>query len=140
MFSNAQILSAVLNKWAQPLIKTLLSGKFQSIGFVQGIENKVRSMGWVSPNWSLTAELSPIMEGVTGSIITPVLNKYLSSLEDASIPQMAHDIVDNALKNGKIELLEGKIIIEREDLENLKKLLNYNLPFKEEEIYHVKEN
>lgn len=139
MFTNAQILSAVLNKWAQPLIKTVLSGKFQSIGLVQGLENKIRSIGWVSPNWSLTAELSPIMEGVTGSILAPMLNRYLSTVDDGSIPKMAHDIVDIALKNGKLELLEGKIIIEREDLENLKKLLTYNLPYKEEEIYKVKE-
>ena len=137
MYTNAQILSAVINKWSQPLIKTLLGGKVQSLGFIQAIENKVRSMGWVSPNWSMMAELSPIMEGITGSIITPVLNKYLSMVDDASIPQMAHDIVDEALKQGKLSILEGKVELETEDLIELKNLLNYNLPIKEGQTYKV---
>ena len=137
MFTNAQILSAVINKWSQPLIKTLLGSKVQSLGFIQALENKVRSMGWVSPNWSMMAELSPIMEGVTGSIMTPILNKYLSMVDDASIPQMAHDIVDEALKQGKLSILEGKIELETEDLIELKNLLNYNLPIKEGQTYKV---
>lgn len=137
MYTNAQILSAVINKWSQPLIKTLLSGKIQSIGFVQGLENKIRSMGWVSPNYSLINDLSPIMESVTGSIVAPMLNKYLSQIDDASIPQMAHDIVDEALKNGKLSLMEGKVELETEDLIELKNLLNYNLPIKEGQTYKV---
>ena len=137
MYTNAQILSAVINKWSQPLIKTLLGSKVQSLGFIQALENKVRSMGWVSPNWSMMAELSPIMEGVTGSIMTPVLNKYLSMVDDASIPQMAHDIVDEALKQGKLSILEGKVELETEDLIELKNLLNYNLPIKEGQTYKV---
>lgn len=137
MYTNAQILSAVINKWSQPLIKTLLGSKVQSIGFIQALENKVKSSGWVSPNWSMMAELSPIMESVTGSIMAPVLNKYLSMVDDASIPQMAHDIVDEALKQGKLSILEGKIELETEDLIELKNLLNYNLPIKEGQTYKV---
>lgn len=137
MYTNAQILSAVINKWSQPLIKTLLGSKVQSIGFIQALENKVKSSGWVSPNWSMMAELSPIMESVTGSIMAPVLNKYLSMVDDASIPQMAHDIVDEALKQGKLSILEGKIELETEDLIELKNLLNYNLPIKEGQAYKV---
>jgi hypothetical protein len=109
----------------------------QSIGFIQALENKVKSSGWVSSNWSMMAELSPIMESVTGSIMAPVLNKYLSMVDDASIPQMAHDIVDEALKQGKLSILEGKIELETEDLIELKNLLNYNLPIKEGQTYRV---
>lgn len=135
MYTNAQILSAVINKWAQPLIKTLLAGRIQSIGFLQNIEAKVKSSGWVSPNWSLMQDLSPIMEGVTGSIVTPVLSKYLSMVDDASIPKMAHDIVDEALKQGKISLIGFEF--ETEDLIELKQLLNYNLPVTDEQGYKV---
>jgi hypothetical protein len=135
--SNAKILSAILNKWAQPLIKTLLAGKVQSIGFLQNLESKVKSTGWVSPNWSLMQDLSPIMEGVTGSLITPMLSKYLSMVDDASIPKMAHDIVDEALKQGKLSIMEGKVELETEDLIELKNLLNYNLPMREEQTYKV---
>jgi hypothetical protein len=137
MYTNAQILSAVINKWAQPLIKTLLAGKVQSISFLQNIEAKVKSTGWVSPNWSLMQDLSPIMEGITGSLITPMLSKYLSMVDDASIPKMAHDIVDEALKQGKLSIMEGKVELETEDLIELKNLLNYNLPMREEQTYKV---
>lgn len=137
MYTNAQILSAVINKWAQPLIKTILAGKVQSIGFLQNLESKVKSTGWVSPNWSLMQDLSPIMEGITGSLITPMLSKYLSMVDDASIPKMAHDIVDEALKQGKLSIMEGKVELETEDLIELKNLLNYNLPMREEQTYKV---
>jgi hypothetical protein len=137
MYTNAQILSAVINKWAQPLIKTLLAGKVQSIGFLQNLESKVKSTGWVSPNWSLMQDLSPIMEGITGSLVTPMLSKYLSMVDDASIPKMAHDIVDEALKQGKLSIMEGKVELETEDLIELKNLLNYNLPMREEQAYKV---
>jgi hypothetical protein len=137
MYTNAQILSAVINKWAQPLIKTLLAGKVQSIGFLQNLESKVKSTGWVSPNWSLMQDLSPIMEGITGSLVTPMLSKYLSMVDDASIPKMAHDIVDEALKQGKLSIMEGKVELETEDLIELKNLLNYNLPMREEQTYKV---
>jgi hypothetical protein len=137
MYTNAQILSAVINKWVQPVIRTFLQGKVQSLGFLQNIEAKVKSTGWVSPNWSLMQDLSPIMEGVTGSIVTPVLSKYLSMVDDASIPKMAHDIVDEALKQGKLSILEGKVELETEDLIELKQLLNYNLPVTDEQGYKV---
>lgn len=137
MFTNAQILSAVINKWAQPLVKTLLAGKFGSIGFIQNLEAKVRSTGWVSPNWSLIQDIAPIMEGVTGSVVGPILSQYLSQIDDASIPKMAHDIVDEALKQGNLTLFEGKITLDTEDLIELKQLLNYNLPVSEGQVYKV---
>lgn len=137
MYTNAQILSAVINKWSQPLIKTLLSSKVQSMGFVQGLENKIKSLGWVSPNYTLMADVAPLIEGITGSVVAPVLNKYLSMVDDESIPQMAHNIVDEALKNGKLSLMEGKVELETEDLIELKNLLNYNLPIKEGQTYKV---
>ena len=138
MATNAQILSAVINKWAQPLISTFIGGNVASMPFVQMIENKVRSMGWVSPNWSLIKELSPMMEGITGNLITPMLNKYLSQLDDASIPKMVHGIVDNAIANGELSLLEGKVVFEEGDLKALKRLLDLNLPYRADEDIIIK--
>ena len=141
MYSNAQILAAILNKWMQPILDTLLSGRMQSFGFLNSLENKIKSTGWVSGNWSIMKELSPLIEGVSGRIITPVLTQYMSMLDDASIPSLAHDIVDKWLSAGKVELLEGKIVIERSDLQDLKRLLNANMPIIEKETsYQVKEN
>lgn len=137
MYTNAQILSAVINKWAQPLVRTLLSSRVQSFGFLQNLEVKVKSTGWVSPNWTIMQDLAPIMEGITASLISPILNKYLSMIDDASIPRMAHDIVDEALKQGKLSFMDGKVILETEDLIELKQLLNYNLPIPDESGYKV---
>ena len=133
MVTNARILGAVLNKWAQPLVHTFLGGQVQSLPFVQGIENKIRSMGWVGPRWTLMGELSPLMENLTGNLIAPIIENYLSRVDDASIPRMAHIIVDDAIKTGELRLFEGKIIIDRDDLRQLKRLLELNLPFAPEE-------
>lgn len=138
MATNAQILSAIINKWAQPFVQSILASKTQ-FTFLSNIESKVRATGWVSPAWSLTQELSSLMESLSGIIITPMLNKYLSQLDDASIPQMAHSIVDDALKKGSLSLMEGKVEIERNDLEYLKRLLNANLPYNVDNVYIVKD-
>ena len=138
MATNAQILSAVINKWVQPLLGAFLNANIQSIPIIQGLQNKVRSTGWVSPNWSLIAELSPIMESITGNIVAPMISKYISQIDDASIPKIAHEIVDNALKNGELALFEGKVIFERADIEHLKRLLDLNLPYNPSEELIIK--
>jgi hypothetical protein len=129
MITNARILGAVLNKWAQPLVASFIGANIQSVPFMQGIQNKVRSMGWVSPNWSIMSEISPLMESVTGNIIAPMIERYVSGLDDASIPKVAHAIINDALKNGELSLFEGKVVFERKDLEQLKRLLDLNLPY-----------
>jgi hypothetical protein len=136
---NHQILSAVLNKWAQPLVGELVNKGMSSLPFLQALQNKVRSTGWVSPQWSLTAELGGLLEGVSGALVMPMLNNYLSQLDDASIPQMAHSIVDKAIAQGRLTLFEGNVEFDEADLRQLKRLLDLNLPVFNEEIYQVKE-
>ena len=58
VFSNSHILAAVITKWAQPAIEQFLSGRMDGLPWVQGVTNKVRSTGWVSPNWSLGKEIA----------------------------------------------------------------------------------
>ena len=136
---NHQILSAVLNKWAQPLIGEFVSKGMQNLPVLQALQNKVRSTGWVSPQWTLMSELGGLLEGVSGSLVQPLLNSYLSQLDDASIPQMAHAIVDKAIAQGRLTLFEGNVEFDEADLRQLKKLLDLNLPVINEEIYHDKE-
>lgn len=138
-YTNSQILSAVLSKFLQPVVQMYGGEKLASLPFVKAIENKVKASGFVSGNWSLMKEISPLMENVSGRLITPVLNGYLSKLDDAQLPYMAHSIVDSALSSGKLELLDGAIEFEKSDLTELKRLLNINLPLKEEDVYEVKE-
>lgn len=93
----------------------------------------------MSPQWTLMSELGGLLEGVSGSLVQPLLNSYLSQLDDASIPQMAHAIVDKAIAQGRLTLFEGNVEFDEADLRQLKKLLDLNLPVINEEIYHVKE-
>ena len=129
MYSNAQKLAAVLNKWAQPAIQELLGNNLSRLPFLSSIESKIKSTGWVSPMWSMAKEISPVLDGVSSSLVEPFLAKYISGIPDDSIPQLAHNVVDDAIKNGG--LFEGKVEFEPEDLEELKTLLKYNLPIKE---------
>ena len=135
--TNAVKLAHVLNKWGQTFIQYFLSGKMDNIPLVQMLQNKVISMGLVSPSWSLTKELSPLLDGVSGALVVPFISSYLSKVDDSTIPQMAHQLVDEAIKKGKLTLLEGKIEIEEDDLLELKKYLNWNLPIEESEVYEV---
>lgn len=127
-YTNAQILSAVLTRWAQPIVETFAGGKLSALPFIANIEQKIKSTGWVSPMWSLGKELSPMLGGLANQLVEPLLSNYLKDIPDAMIPQLAHSLVDNAIKQGGLSLFEGKIELEAEDLEELRTLLRYNLP------------
>lgn len=136
-FTNAQILSAVLSKWGQPIVEVFAGSKLMSLPMLANIEAKIKSTGWVSPMWSLGKELSPMLGGMANRLIEPMLANYLNGVPDAMIPQMAHSFVENAIANGGVSLFEGKIELELEDLRELQTLLRYNLPITESESYPV---
>jgi hypothetical protein len=83
-------------------------------------------------------DLMPIIGGASDVIIVPILNKYLSMVDDASLPAMAHGIVDKAIENGELSLAEGFITFEEADLKKLKRLLELNLPLPDVRGYIVK--
>lgn len=128
MFSNAQKLAAVLNKWAQPAIQGLIGSRLGQLPFIANIDAKIRSTGWVSPMWSLSKEIVPLMDGLSSSLVEPMLARYLQGVPDSAIPELAHKVVNDAIKNGSLSLFEGKVEFEKDDLEELKTLLQYNLP------------
>ncbi len=137
IFSNRQKLAAVLNKWVQPALQQIAASKISSLPFIESITHKVRSTGWVSPQWSLGAELAPYMGGLSSAIVEPFILSQIGNIPDHTIPQLAHNIVDEAIKHGSLSLFEGNIEFELEDLQELKKLLMYNLPIQEEDVYEV---
>lgn len=138
MYTNRQILAAVLNKWLQPALQQMASTKLMQLPFLANIEAKVKSTGWVSPMWSMANEVAPLLGGVTTQLVEPMISQYLQGIPDQAIPQMAHQLVENAIKQGQLSLFEGNVVFELCDLEELQKLLKYNLPIKEEECYKVK--
>ena len=138
MWSNRQILAAVLNKWLQPALNQMAGTKLMQLPFLSNIEAKVKSTGWVSPMWSMANEVAPLLGGVTTQLVEPMISQYLQGIPDQAIPQMAHQLVENAIKQGQLSLFEGNVVFELCDLEELQKLLKYNLPIKEVECYQVK--
>lgn len=136
-YSNSDILAAVLNKFLQPIVVQFAQAKMSAFPFVQTIENKVKASGWVSSNWSLTRELSPLIEPVSCSLVKPMLKQYLSNVPDEAIPEMAHGLIDKAIQNGGLNLMEGRLKFDMNDLQELKKLLDYNLPLNKSEEYEV---
>lgn len=137
METNARILSAVLNKWLQPVLQQLTSGRLDNLPFLASLSNKIRSTGWVSPQWSLGKELSPLLGDIMGAVVEPMIMGYLKGVPDESLPKIAHSIADNAIKQGGLSLMEGNVEFDLEDLEELKKLLNWNLPLKDNDTYKV---
>ena len=131
MYSNAQKLAAVLNKWAQPAIQGLLGTRLGQLPFIANIDAKLRSTGWVSPMWSISKEISPLLDGLSSSLVEPMLARYLQGIPDEAIPELAHKVVEDAIRNGGLSLSEGKVEFETDDLEELRTLLRYNLPVPE---------
>ena len=138
MYSNSQILAAVVSQWMQPLIGSFVGSKVGNIPMLGAAENWVKNLGIVSPNYSIMKDLMPIIGGASDVIIIPMLSKYFAMVDDASLPAMAHGIVDKALENGELSLAEGFITFEEPDLKRLKRLLELNLPLPAEVGYIVK--
>lgn len=74
---------------------------------------------------------------VMGVVVEPLIMRYLQGMPDEALPKIAHEIVDNAIKQGGLSLMEGNVEFEPEDLEELKKLLVWNLPLKDNDTYKV---
>ena len=138
MYSNAQILSAVLVKWLEPVITQLGGSKIMSIPALSAIQNKIRSTGWVSQNWSMINELSPIINKVGGMIVEPIITNMVSKYPDSDLPRIAHGIVDAAIENNGLTIFEGNISFDTDDLQKLKRLLDYNMPVSDASGYVVK--
>ena len=138
MYTNRQILAAVLNKWMQPALAQLAGAKLMRLPFLANIEAKIKSTGWVSPMWSMANEVTPLLGGVVTQVVEPIIADYLKGIPDQAIPKMAHTMVENAMKQGQLTLFEGNVVFELCDLEELHKLLKYNLPITENECYQVK--
>ena len=79
-----------------------------------------------------------MMSSITEALIVPIIERYLQGMPDSSLPSIAHNLVDAALVNGSLSLFEGNVVFEKEDLEELKNYLNWNLPLGESPVYEVK--
>ena len=109
-----------------------------SIPALAAIQNKIRSTGWVSQNWSMINEFSPIINKVGGMIVEPIITNMVSKYPDSDLPRIAHGIVDAAIENNGLTIFEGNISFDTDDLQKLKRLLDYNMPVSDASGYVVK--
>ena len=61
---------------------------------LQSLQATIGSLGLVSGNYSLQADVEPMIQPVVNALVTPMLAKYFGNIPEESIPQMAHDVVD----------------------------------------------
>lgn len=125
-------------KWIEPALPNLmgLTAKDFSGGLLP-IEKALKNWGLAPQEWSLSNDILSIASMGGSRMITPFVTSFISRVPDASIPQMAHSIVDGGIKNGSLTLF-GRLTFNKADLEELKKYLDCNLPLPEQEEYEVK--
>ncbi len=136
--TNKEILTAVLVEWLKPVIPMILSDKVSKMPVLGMTENWVKNMGIAPANWTIMQDISPLIQGAAYDILSPIILNKLNSIPDNAIPQLAHGIVDSASKMGGYKLLGGYITFSAEDIKELKRYLDCNLPYTPSERYQVK--
>lgn len=139
-FSNAHILASVVAYWSQPAISSLTASKLSNMPFIHNIEQSLVRTNLIGQNYKIATDIEPFMGVIFEKLSVPALEKYFSSINDESLPSVAHGIVDTAILQGSFSVLDGVITFEQEDLMELKALLNQNLPLKKVSGYKVKNN
>lgn len=137
-YKNSQILAAVVSEWARPAISQIAAGNLMHLPMLQSLQATICSMGLVSGNYSLQADIEPMIQPVVNALVTPMLAKYFGNIPEESIPQMAHDVVEQLRYKGPLSILEGVITFDEEDLDELADLLQKNLPVEKTQGYQVK--
>lgn len=127
-----------MSEWARPAISQIASGNLMRLPMLQSLQATIGSLGLISGTYNLQKDIEPLIQPVVNSLVTPMLAKYFGQIPDASIPQMAHDIVEKVRYNGPLSILEGMITFDEEDLDELADLLQKNLPVEQSESYQVK--
>lgn len=115
MVTNSIKLASVITKWIHPNIQQI-------------------ALSYLGSNPQLRI-LMPFVNYISDNTITKAINGFLSKVPDAMLPDMAHSIVDDAIKQGGFTI--GNIIFDVKDLQELKTLLNYNMPLEQTEEYTV---
>lgn len=115
MITNSYKLAAVITKWIHPNIQQI-------------------ALSYLGSNQQLRM-LMPFVNYISDNTVTKAINGFLSRVPDGMLPDMAHSIVDDAIKQGGFTI--GNLIFDTKDLQELKNLLIYNLPLEKTEEYTV---
>ena len=142
-YTNTQILSAVIARWAKPLADQVLTSRLSHLQPVAAASEWVKKYFPVANNYSIVNDLSFLAVPATEIIIAPMVSRGIANLgvSDDQLPAYAHKMVDafiaEAKEKGKVSLF-NTIELELADFEHLKSLLDKNLPIlAETETYQV---
>lgn len=143
-YLNSEILTAVLVKWAKPMVDNIIADRLGKLEQVQVANEWVKKYFPVAANYSIVNDLSFLAVPATELIIEPRIRNVIEKLgvADADIPEYVSKLVasaiDEAGTKGSISLFDT-IEIEKGDLERLRDILERNLPVTVSERYEVKE-
>lgn len=131
MHSNAEILTAVLTHWLQPMSEAVASRLLgNKLG---GINEWAKKLFPLPSNYSITQELNFLITPTMNAMLGPTVNRLLASsgIEDSAIPQFAHNLAKSmrqeAETKGRITVFDT-FILSSTDVATLQDLLAKNLP------------
>lgn len=142
MYSNTEILTAVIVTWAKPMVDEIVANRLGHLQPVATASEWVKKYFPVPNNYSIVNDLSflavPASEMMVGNFVRQGLEKL--NVKDQDVPAYAARIVDSLIeeadKKGNVSLF-NTVEIEKSDLEKLRYLLRKNLPVDECEKYEV---
>ena len=142
MYSNTEILTAVIVTWAKPMVDEIVANRLGNLQPVATASEWVKKYFPVPNNYSIVNDLSflavPASEMMVGNFVRNGLEKL--NVSDKDVPAYAARIVDSLIaeadKKGCVSLF-NTIELEKSDLEKLRYLLRKNLPVEENAKYEV---
>lgn len=126
-----------MSHWARPAITQLATSRLSSLPMMQNLQQSIVASGLVSQAYNISADLMPIMAPVINNLMQPYLEKQLAQLPDESIPALARDVLAEAEKKGSMSIMDGFLTLEAQDIQELRQLVEKNLPMAEGQGYEV---
>ena len=123
--------------WARPALTQLATSRLSSLPMMQNLQQSIVASGLVSQAYNISADLMPIMAPVINNLLQPYLEKQLAQLPDESIPALARDVLAEAERKGSMSILDGFLTLEAQDIQELRQLVEKNLPMAESQGYEV---
>lgn len=137
-YSNAQILAAVVSHWARPAVTQIAVSKMASLPMVQAIQQSIVGSGLVNSTYNIANDLLPLVTPAVNNVLQPYLEQQFAKIPDEAIPNLARDVIAEAEKQGSYSLMDGVLVLDAEDIEELKQLIEKNLPKGKPIGYEVK--
>ena len=142
MYSNTEILTAVIVTWAKPMVDKVLASLLAQYQPVVAANEWVKKYFPVAKNYSIVNDFSFLAVPASEMVIEPFVKNGIAKLgiQDQDIPAYAAKLVDSMIeqaeKKGCVSLF-NTVELEKSDLEKLRYLLNKNLPVEEFAKYEV---